>query len=134
MAARTESPTEAAEDGHAGQPGWGRDFAVLCFAQSCAIVGFSLALPFLPLYVQTLGVPDPAEAAVWAGAMSSAGGLTMAVMAPLWGSLADRYGRKPMVTRSMFGASLFVASMAVVGDVRQLFALRTAQGLFSGTV
>jgi DHA1 family multidrug resistance protein-like MFS transporter len=134
VAVRTEAPSEAVPGAHAGQPGWRRDFAVLTFAQSCAIVGFSLALPFLPLYVQTLGVTDPAEAAVWAGAMSSAGGLTMAFMAPVWGSLADRYGRKPMVTRSMFGASLFVAAMALVEDVRHLFGLRAAQGLFSGTV
>ena len=70
MAARTELPAAGAEGAHVGQPGWRRDFAVLCFAQSCAIVGFSLALPFLPLYVQTLGVPDPAEATIWAGAMS----------------------------------------------------------------
>jgi DHA1 family multidrug resistance protein-like MFS transporter len=117
-----------------GQPGWQRDFVVLCFAQFCAIAGFSLALPFMPLYAQTLGVTDPGEAAIWAGAMASTGGLAMAVMAPIWGSLADRYGRKPMVTRSMITAGVFVAAMAFVNDVRQLFALRAAQGLFSGTV
>ncbi len=115
-------------------PTWKRDFAVLWFAQFSAIVGFGLALPFLPLYIQTLGVSEPAEAALWAGGMASLGGLAMAVMAPIWGTMADRYGRKPMVTRSMIGAGLFVAAMAIVNDVRQLFALRSAQGLLSGTV
>src|SRR5687767_16023768 len=66
--------------------------------------------------------------------MASTGGLAMAVMAPIWGSLADRYGRKPMVTRSMITAGVFVSAMAFVNDVRQLFALRPGQGLFSGTV
>jgi DHA1 family multidrug resistance protein-like MFS transporter len=117
-----------------GQPGWQRDFVVLCFAQFCAIAGFSLALPFMPLYAQALGVAEPGEAAIWAGAMASTGGLAMAVMAPIWGSMADRYGRKPMVTRSMITAGVFVSAMAFVNDVRQLFALRAAQGLFSGTV
>ncbi|TAK24127.1 MAG: MFS transporter [Chloroflexota bacterium] len=127
-------PTTQSASDHDGQPGWRRDFTVLWFAQFCAITGFSLALPFLPLYARTLGVESPTEAALWAGAMSSTGGLLMAFMAPVWGVMADRYGRKPMVTRSMLGAGVFIVGMAFVNDVRQLFALRAVQGIFSGTV
>lgn len=117
-----------------GGPGWKRNFLFLWLSQLTAIMAFSSALPFLALYVQTLGIADPGEAAVWAGAMTSGGGLTMALMAPLWGALADRYGRKPMVTRSMVVGGTIAGLMSVAGDVRQLFAMRTIQGAFSGTV
>jgi DHA1 family multidrug resistance protein-like MFS transporter len=117
-----------------GAAGWKRNFFFLWLSQLTAIMSFSAALPFLALYVQTLGIQDPGEAAVWAGAMTSGGGLTMALMAPVWGALADRYGRKPMVTRSMVVGGSIAGSMSIAGDVYQLFAMRTIQGAFSGTV
>ncbi|HEY3108087.1 MAG TPA: MFS transporter [Chloroflexota bacterium] len=118
----------------AAQPGWRRNFTILWLSQLVAMLGFSTAIPFLPLYVQRLGVTEPAAAAAWAGAMSSFGALTMAFMAPVWGALADRYGRKPMVTRSMIVGGGIVALMAAANDVRQLLLLRSIQGAFSGTV
>jgi len=118
----------------AAAPAWKRNFFFLWLSQLTAIASFSSALPFLPLYVQTLGIDDPGQAAIWAGAASSGGGLTMALMAPVWGVLADRYGRKPMVTRSMVVGGAIAATMSLVWDVRQLLALRTLQGGFSGTV
>lgn len=117
-----------------GAPRWRRNFAFLWLSQLMAMVGFSSAMPFLPLYVQSLGIADPGAAAIWAGPMSSAGGLMMAVMAPVWGALADRYGRKPMVWRAMIGGGAIVSVMGFANDVRQLLFLRTVQGAFSGTV
>lgn len=98
------------------------------------MLGFSTAIPFLPLYVQRLGIADQAEAAVWAGILAAMPAFTMAFMAPVWGALADRYGRKPMVTRSMILGGGIVGLMALAADVRQLLILRTIQGGFSGTV
>jgi DHA1 family multidrug resistance protein-like MFS transporter len=118
----------------AAQPGWRRNFTILWLSQLVAMLGFSTAIPFLPLYVQRLGVTEPTAAAAWAGAMSSFGALTMAFMAPVWGVLADRYGRKPMVTRSMIVGGGIVALMAAANDVCQLLLLRSVQGAFSGTV
>jgi DHA1 family multidrug resistance protein-like MFS transporter len=125
---------EPALDASAGAPAWKRNFFFLWLSQLTAIASFSSALPFLPLYVQTLGITDPGEAAIWAGAMTSGGGLTMAAMATVWGVLADRYGRKPMVTRSMVVGGAIAATMSLATNVQQLFALRTLQGAFSGTV
>lgn len=113
---------------------WRRVFITLCGAQALAMLAFGMALPFLPLYIQQLGIPDPREAAQWAGAMSAGGMLVMAAMAPLWGAIADRHGRKPMVARALFGGGLTVALMSLVHSPAQLLALRTIQGAFSGTV
>jgi DHA1 family multidrug resistance protein-like MFS transporter len=117
-----------------GPAPWQRTFATLCIAQFLALLGFGMAQPFLPLYVQRLGVADPAAAARWAGAMTTVGALVMAVLAPLWGALADRHGRKPMVARALFGGGLTVALASLARSPAQLLALRTVQGAFSGTV
>lgn len=115
-------------------PAWRRTFITLCCSQCLALLAFSMALPFLPLYLQSMGVSDPQAAARWAGAMTSGSGLVMALMAPIWGTIADRYGRKPMVTRALFGSGVIVGLMSLAHSPVQLFSLRTIQGAFSGTV
>ena len=73
---------------------WRRNLAALWFAQVTAIFGFSFAFPFLPVYLRQLGVHDPGALAVWTGVAGGVSGATLAVMSPIWGALADRYGRR----------------------------------------
>jgi MFS transporter, DHA1 family, multidrug resistance protein len=113
---------------------WRRTFVTLCACQCVAMLAFGMATPFLPLYVQTLGVSDPIDAARWSGLMTAGGMVVMATMAPIWGALADRHGRKPMVTRALVGGGIIVAVMGFVRSPEQLLALRLVQGVFSGTV
>lgn len=103
-------------------------------AQAVAMLAFGMALPFLPLYVQRLGIPDPRDAARWAGVMSACGMVVMAAIAPVWGMIADRHGRKPMVTRSLFGGGAIVVLMSMARSPIDLLVLRTTQGALSGTV
>jgi MFS transporter, DHA1 family, multidrug resistance protein len=98
------------------------------------MLAFGMATPFLPLYIQSMGVSDPRDAARWSGIMVSGSMLVMATMAPIWGTIADRHGRKPMVTRALFGGGLVVAVMGFATSPHQLLALRLVQGAFSGTV
>lgn len=115
-------------------PGWRRNFYTLWVAELCAIIGFQMVQPFLPYYIQEFDVGDLSEALVWAGWMGSAAGLAMGISSPIWGSLADRYGRKPMVVRSMIGGGIAVILMAYVVTVEQLLIVRVMQGALSGTV
>ena len=103
-------------------------------AELIAIAGFTVVLPFLPYYVQELGVTDPTQVAIWSGLVFTGHGITMAVFAPIWGSLADRYGRKLMVERAMFGGALVLGAMGFVSNVQQLALLRTLQGAITGTI
>jgi DHA1 family multidrug resistance protein-like MFS transporter len=99
-----------------------------------AIAGFSVTLPFLPYYVQELGITGVDQVAFWAGLITSAQATTMALMAPVWGSLADRYGRKIMVVRAMFGGAVIIGAMGFTRNVYQLLILRAIQGTLTGTV
>ena len=113
---------------------WQANLTVLWLSQLAAMIAFSSVLPFMPLYVQHLGISDLREVAFWAGLLASSAAIAMAIMAPVWGTLADRYGRKLMLERSMFGGGLVVGSMALVTNVHELLVLRTIQGTLSGTV
>ena len=113
---------------------WKRHFYFLLIAELVAIVGFQAIQPFLPYYIQELDVESLEEALIWAGYMGTAGGLAMALSAPVWGAVADRWGRKPMVVRSMLGGGLTVVCMAYATSAEQVLLLRTLQGLLAGTV
>jgi len=94
--------------------------------------GFTLVMPFLPLFIAQLGVTDVGEIAMWTGvSLGITPGLT-ALLAPAWGRLGDRYGRKVMVERSLVSFVILMAAMAWVTRVWHVLALRAVQGLFAG--
>jgi DHA1 family multidrug resistance protein-like MFS transporter len=119
----------------AGPVDWRRNLAALWLAEFVAIFGFSFAFPFLPLYLhQDLDVRTTHDLALWTGAIGGASGLSMAIASPIWGVLADRHGRKPMLVRAMLGGAITVGLMSIAHTAPQLLALRTVQGATSGTV
>ncbi|WP_414449921.1 MFS transporter [Burkholderia sp. 22PA0099] len=128
---RSVSPAAPApaEDGHAH---WRRNLAVCVFGSFTTIVSMTLLLPFLPLYVEQLGVHDPAAIVQWSGVAYGATFFTAALTAPLWGRLADRYGRKLMLIRASLGMTIVMSLMGIAHDVWQLVALRLAVGLLGG--
>src|SRR5882724_5116741 len=88
---------------------WRRNLAALWFAEFTAIFGFSFAFPFLSIFIsQDLGVHAGRDLDLWTAAAGSVTGLSMAVASPIWGVLGDRYGRRPMLLRSMVGGGLTV--------------------------
>jgi len=94
--------------------------------------GFTLVMPFLPLFIAQLGVSDVGEVAMWTGlSLGVTPGLT-ALLAPAWGRLGDRFGRKIMVERSLVSFVVLITAMAFVKHVWQVLAVRAVQGLFAG--
>jgi DHA1 family multidrug resistance protein-like MFS transporter len=119
--------------GNGEEQGWIRTVAIMWLAVLIAIIGMSLVIPFLPLYLQELGVPNR-EVKLWAGWVGGINFLFAAIFAPLWGHLADRYGRKPMALRALAGLAVSVGLMANAQNAWQLFGLRMLQGTFGGFV
>lgn len=118
-----------------GLPGAGiLSFGVLLVSQLAATTGFMFVIPFLPLYVQRLGVEDAGHAAAWAGLLNTATAVTMALAAPLWGKLGDRYGQKKMLLRATLAGSMMLGLMGLVTSPWQLLLLRLLQGSLTGTV
>lgn len=117
-----------------GRPKWQVTLAVVFTAQLLTTTGFSIVFPFLPLYVEQLGSTTGMSVEFMAGMVISAQGFTMMLASPLWGAVADRYGRKLMVMRAMFGGTVILALMGVAQTGEQLILLRAIQGLITGTV
>lgn len=113
-------------------PAWKRNLAVCVFGSFTTIVAMTLLLPFLPLYVQQLGVSEPAAIARWSGAIFGATFLTAALLSPLWGRLADRYGRKLMMIRASLGMAVAMSLMGMAHNVWELFAFRLLAGVLGG--
>ena len=109
-----------------------RNLFAVTAASFIGFTGFTLVMPFLPLYFQQLGVTDTAEIALWSGLSLGVTPAMTAFLAPLWGRLADRFGRKIMVERSLVSFVVVMASMAFVSEAWHVFALRALQGLFAG--
>ena len=91
-------------------------------------------LPFIPLYIQELGITSPNELRFWVGLLTAVPSLLLGIMAPVWGIIADRWGRKTMMLRAMATGSLIVFLMGLAKNVETVLLLRICQGLFTGTV
>jgi len=113
---------------------WKRTFVAAFVAQIISTMGFSLAFPFMPFFLAELGIVERADRAWWAGLLQGLSGVTLAVSAPIWGVLADRYGRKSMVVRSMLGGAVVLFATASARSVNDLVVLRLLQGALTGTV
>jgi DHA1 family multidrug resistance protein-like MFS transporter len=111
---------------------WRRNVIAVTAASFMGYTGFTLVMPFLPLFIAQLGVSDVGEVAMWTGlSLGITPGLT-AILAPAWGRLGDRFGRKIMVERSLVSFVVLFTAMAFVTSVWQVLALRAIQGLFAG--
>ena len=113
---------------------WERALAVLWLAQFSVALGFSFYYPFIPLFIQDLGIEDPGQAALWAGIAGGVAGFFMMLSGPFWGILGDRYGRKKNILRSAFGSALVLIATGLVTDVYQLVIFRMVLGTVAGTL
>ncbi|KRM62771.1 multidrug resistance efflux pump [Paucilactobacillus vaccinostercus DSM 20634] len=97
-------------------------------------MAFSEIMPFMSLYVDTLGQFTKGQLNLYAGLIFSVTYLVSAIVSPIWGKMADRYGRKPMILRASLGMALIIGAMGLVTNIWELFILRFIQGVFSGYV
>jgi DHA1 family multidrug resistance protein-like MFS transporter len=109
-----------------------RNILAAAGAGCIGFTGFTLVMPFLPLYIAELGTTDIGEIAMWTGLTLGATPTVTAISAPLWGRVGDKYGSKILVIRSLIAFILTKAAMAFVTAPWQLFALRALLGVFAG--
>ncbi len=114
--------------------GWRRNLTFVWIGVFVSLLGASFVFPFMPLYIEELGVTKESSIAYLTGITASAAGLSLTLTAPIWGTMADRYGRKPMFLRAMIGAGVIIGVMGLVTAVWQLILLRFLMGAFAGTM
>ncbi|HEL1761890.1 TPA: multidrug efflux MFS transporter [Streptococcus suis] len=112
---------------------WQQNLKVAWLGNFLTGVSFTLVMPFISVFVEELGV-EAGQVEYYAGLAVSANAFAAAVMAPIWGSLADRYGRKPMMVRAAFAMIFTMGGMAFVPNVFWLIVLRVLNGVFTGYI
>ena len=93
----------------------------------------SLVMPFIPVYVEQLGTPKD-QIELFSGLAISVTAFASAVVAPIWGNLADRKGRKLMMIRAAAGMTLTMGSLAFVPNAYWLLIMRFWNGILSGYI
>ena len=113
---------------------WRKNLRVIWLAQFIAMMGMSLVVPFLPFFIRQLGVTDEVQVSRWSGLAFAGPFIVSLFMTPIWGWLGDRYGRKLMVIRAIFGLGIAQILVGLSQNVEQLFIFRMVQGFVSGFI
>lgn len=101
-----------------------------CFFTGSSI---SLVMPFIPVYVEQLGTPKD-QIELFSGLAISVTAFAAAIVAPIWGNLADRKGRKMMMIRAAAGMTITMGSLAFVPNAYWLLVMRFFNGILSGYI
>ncbi|MBF7095137.1 multidrug efflux MFS transporter [Streptococcus sp. HF-1907] len=112
---------------------WRQNLKVAWLGNFFTGASFSLVMPFMALYVEELGAPKN-RVEFYAGLAVSLSALASALVAPIWGKLADRYGRKPMMVRASLVMTFTMGGLAFIPNVAWLLILRVLNGIFAGYV
>jgi DHA1 family multidrug resistance protein-like MFS transporter len=113
---------------------WKRNLAFVWAAQFLSIVGSSFAMPFIPFYMQDLGTTDHAGLSLRVAQFAAAGNISICLFSPVWGFLADIYGRRIMILRANFMGGLLIPLMAFAPGAGWLVVIRFFVGVFTGTI
>ena len=111
---------------------WIRNLVVISFGSFLASVSFNMTNPFIPMFVQELGQTE--GLATLSSVALAASSLMSAVMAPVWGSLADKHGKKVMFIRAGIGVAVTYFLMAFVQTYTQYIVLRLLNGMLAGFI
>ncbi|MDM7516755.1 MFS transporter [Lentilactobacillus sp. TOM.63] len=116
------------------RPQWQKNMWALWFGNFATGAGASMSMPFLPLFINEMGNFPKWQLTLYAGLAFSSVFLSQAIVSPLWGSLADRTGRKPMLLRASIGMTISATLTGLSTNVWMLIAIRLIQGTFSGYI
>lgn len=115
-------------------PQWQKNLRALWFGNFATGAGASMSLPFLPLFISEMGNFPKWQLTLYSGLAFASVFLSQAIVSPLWGSLADRTGRKPMLLRAAIGMTISATLTGLAPNVWMLIAIRFIQGTFSGYI
>ena len=103
-----------------------RNLFILSFTLLVVMLGYSLAMPLLPFYIERFGVGGTEL-----GWLMSTYALMQLICAPIWGIVSDRYGRKPILAVGVLGYTVTLFMFAVAQNFTMLFVARSLSGILS---
>lgn len=112
---------------------WKRNLFALWIGTFLVSMAYSVSIPFMSIFLQEdLGVQNHLE--MWTGVVFAITFLAGALIAPFWGSMADKYGRKLMMLRAGICLSIAYFLYFIVQNPYELLAVRIMEGLLAGYI
>lgn len=103
-----------------------KNLFILSFTLLVVMMGYSLAMPLLPFYIERFGVGGTEL-----GWLMSSYALMQLICAPVWGVLSDRYGRKPILAIGVLGYAISLFLIGLAQSFTMLFIARSLSGILS---
>lgn len=111
-----------------------RNLLIMWVANFLVASSTTMIMPFLSLYINTMGDFSTEYVQKWAGYVFGITFLTAFIFSPIWGRVGDKYGYKPVLIITGFGFATSLFFMGFMHTVHQLFILRFIMGVVTGFI
>ncbi|MDN7247207.1 MFS transporter [Planococcus shenhongbingii] len=111
-----------------------KNFFIIMFTNFLVAGSTTMIMPFLSLYIETLGNYSDAYVQRWAGLVFGVTFVAAFLMSPIWGRIADKYGYKPILIINGFGIAISIFLMGTADSVHELFFIRLFMGVVTGFI
>ncbi|WP_420848074.1 MFS transporter [Neobacillus citreus] len=111
-----------------------RNLAIMWFANFFVAGSMTMVLPFISLYIESLGDFSEKYVQHWSGLTFGITFVSAFLFSPIWGRIGDRYGRRKILIISGMGMAFSILLIGFAQSVWQLFMLRFFMGFFSGFI
>ena len=103
-----------------------KNIAILTFALVVVMLGYGMVIPLFPFYIEKMGAGGSQL-----GLLISVSALLELLFGPIWGSVSDRIGRKPVLLLGLLGYALSSLLLGLSTELWMLFASRALSGILS---
>jgi len=99
------------------------------------MIGFGIVIPFLTYFIEDLAtIEGVMEIGLWVGLMMVSYSTAQFLFSPLWGSLSDRLGRKPIILTGLVGNTVFFAVFGISTSLVMALIARFCAGAFNANI
>ncbi len=102
------------------------NIAILFFTMVVVMLSFGLIIPIMPFYVESMGAN-----AAQLGMLMAVFSIMQFIFSPMWGTISDRMGRKPVLMIGALGNAVSMLAMGFAQSYWVLFAARATAGILS---
>lgn len=113
---------------------WKTNLYAMWLSQFCVNMGYGLAIPFIPYFLEEMAVLTADQLSFYTGLSSSIPAAAMAIASPFWGNMSDKYGRKNMLIRALVCSTIVLVCLGLSKTVFIFLMFRAVQGFFTGSV
>ncbi|MGO1061057.1 MFS transporter [Planococcus sp. FY231025] len=111
-----------------------KNFLIIIFSNFLVAGSTTMIMPFLSLYIESLGNFSDEYVQRWAGLVFGVTFVAALFMSPIWGRIADKYGYKPILIINGFGIAISIFLMGTAESVPELFFIRLFMGIVTGFI